>query len=312
MNDLTIVIGIPTFKRPEGLKHLLNSIAKQNIDCKFSVLVADNEGDNGVGLATVEQVRAEGYPYPLSAIPVNDRGISQVRNALMDEAFGRMGAEMLAMVDDDEWVEPQWLSSLIKVQKLTNADVVGGSVDPEFELTPPSWVKGLGIYYRIQRNTSGLVSIVEGTTNVLIHRKVYDTTPIERFDPFYSLVGGGDKEFFTRLKRRGATFAFAHEAKSYEIFGASRMTKKWAIERASRIGAADSRAFIQKKPTFLEWCKELSKVVGAIAVSMISYVLMYTKPHKQMKARLKIARQMGKIGAFFGKQKQVYREVHGK
>ncbi|GAA0670963.1 glycosyltransferase family 2 protein [Rheinheimera tangshanensis] len=311
MKNLKIVVGIPTFKRPHGLRRLLESVAVQIVDHELIVLVADNEGDGGIGLVTVQQILAERYPLQLSAIAVNERGISQVRNALMSEAFDNIGADMLAMIDDDEWVEPQWISALVKVQQQTKVDVVGGSVSPEFEVTPPNWIKGLNIYYQSEYDESGIVPLVSGTTNVLLSRSIIDKYPGERFDPYYSLVGGGDKEFFTRLKRLGATFAFAHEAKAHEIFGASRLTKKWAIERSYRIGAGDIRIISKNNPSTLTWIKETIKLIGAIVVSTVAFVLMIAVPHKRMKARLKFSRQMGKISALLGIQKQVYRNVHG-
>ncbi|MGP9801293.1 glycosyltransferase family 2 protein [Rheinheimera sp. NSM] len=311
MSQLKVVIGIPTFKRPQGVRRLLESISKQVAGFEPVVLVADNEGDGGVGLVTVQQIMAEGYPLPLKAIAVNERGISQVRNALMHEAFDNMQADLLAMIDDDEWVEPQWIAALVKVQQQTKADVVGGSVAPEFEVAPPAWAKGLNIYYQSEETTSGVIPLVSGTTNVLLSRHIVDAYPEERFDPFYSLVGGGDKEFFTRIKRRGATFAFAHEAQAHEIFGASRLTKKWAIERAYRIGAGDIRIISKSQPGLIAWCAEVFKFVAAIIVSSIMLIVMSGVPYKKMHARLKLARQFGKLSALWGRQREVYKKVHG-
>lgn len=312
MNNLRVVVGIPTFKRPKGLRRLLESIACQVADFELIVLVADNEGDNGSGLSVVKELLAEGYSLDLKSIAVHERGISQVRNALMYEAFNNMKADLLAMIDDDEWVESQWISSLVRVQQQTGADIVGGSVSPEFEISPPPWTKGLGIYYQIEAKQSGIVPLVSGTTNVLLSRSIADNYPGETFDPYYSLVGGGDKEFFTRLKHLGAVFAFAHDAQSHEIFGASRLTKKWAIERAYRIGAGDIRIISQNDPSLVAWLIELCKFSGAIPVAMIFYFLFFLVPSKKMKARLKIARQFGKLSALFGKQKHVYTTIHGK
>lgn len=311
MERLKVVIGIPTFKRPQGVRRLLESIRKQIATFEPVVLVADNEGNDGVGLATVQKMLDEGYPLQLKAIAVNERGISQVRNALMREAFDSMQADLLAMIDDDEWVEPQWIASLVKVQQQTKADVVGGSVAPEFEVAPPAWAKGLNIYYQTEETTSGVVPLISGTTNVLLSRSIVVKYPEERFDPFYSLVGGGDKEFFTRIKRRGATFAFAHEAQAHEIFGASRLTKKWAIERAYRIGAGDIRIISKSKPSLTVWCKEVFKFLAAVGISSILLIIMLGKPHKKMHARLKLARQFGKLSALRGTQREVYKNVHG-
>ncbi len=311
MESLKVVIGIPTYKRPIGLRRLLDSIASQVCNFIPVVLVADNEGDKGQGLQVVEQFKVEGYPWELHAIPVNDRGISQVRNAIMHYGFEHLGATHLAMIDDDEWVEPQWIAELVKVQLDTAADVVGGSVSPEFEFERPDWVQGLHIYYESNPGVSGRIALVQGTTNVLLARSIVERFPSEKFDTFYSLVGGGDKEFFTRIKSLGATFAFAHQAQAHELFTATRVTKKWAIERAYRIGAGDMRIIRKQKPDLVNWIKELLKLFVALVVSSFLSLLYLSVPHKHMKARLKLTRQLGKLSAFWGKQKAVYTNVHG-
>lgn len=311
MKSLKVVIGIPTYKRPLGLKKLLDSIALQDVDFMLTIVVADNEGDQGQGLKVVEETINSGYPFDLHAIPVNDRGISQVRNALIEYGFHQLHADNLAMIDDDEWVEKQWISELVKVQIQTGADVVGGSVAPEFEGGRPEWAQNLNIYYQTDSNESGPVELVQGTTNVLLNRGVVTKYPSERFDEFYSLVGGGDKEFFTRLKRRGATFAFSHLAQAHELFGASRMTKEWAIERAYRIGAGDMRIIMKNRPGLSTTVGELAKLLGAIFTSGLLLVVLRPFSSKYMAARLKLARQIGKISAIGGRQKEVYSKVHG-
>ncbi|MEE2024479.1 glycosyltransferase family 2 protein [Alkalimonas mucilaginosa] len=311
MESLKVVIGIPTYKRPVGLHRLLDSIAKQSCDFTPIVLVADNEGDGGQGLQVAEQMKTEGYPWELHAIPVNERGISQVRNALMQYGFEQLNATHLAMIDDDEWVEPQWIAELVKVQLATGAEVVGGSVSPEFETERPDWAKGLHIYYESNPGVSGKTELIQGTTNVLLSRSIIENFPTERFDPFYSLVGGGDKEFFTRIKRLGASFAFAHQAQAHELFTASRLNKKWAIERAYRIGAGDMLIIKKQQPGFLTWVKEFSKLFFALILSLCLVLIYWLVPHKSMKARLKFTRQLGKLSALLGKQKVVYNKVHG-
>ncbi|MEN3157068.1 glycosyltransferase [Alkalimonas sp. NCh-2] len=311
MGSQTVVIGIPTYKRPIGLRRLLDSIAKQSCDFTPIVLIADNEGDGGQGLQVAEQVKAEGYPWELHAIPVNERGISQVRNALMQYGFEQLNAIHLAMIDDDEWVEPQWIAELVKVQLATGAEVVGGSVSPEFETERPDWAKGLHIYYESNPGVSGKTELIQGTTNVLLSRSIIESFPTERFDPFYSLVGGGDKEFFTRIKRLGASFAFAHQAQAHELFTASRLTKKWAVERAYRIGAGDMRIIKNQQPRLLDWVKEFSKLSLALLISSLLALIFLPIPHKHMKARLKLTRQLGKLSALWGKQRAVYTNVHG-
>jgi len=312
MKNIKVVIGIPTFKRPEGLTLLLESIADQVVDFELVVLVADNDGVNGFGVNVVKLLNLSGYPFVLLGISVIERGISQVRNALMNEAFDNLQADFIAMVDDDEWVEPQWISALINTHYQTNADIVGGNVIPDFEIPPPDWLKELDIYYQRDEGVSRIVPFISGTTNVLLSRSLRVKNPTELFDTFYSLVGGGDYEYFTRLKNKGMVFAYSKEAKSHEIFGASRLTKEWAIERAYRIGAGNIRILLKNKPGLIKIILEVLKSLMAIALSLLYMIFKFRVAHKKMKARLLLSRQLGKISAVFGKQSKVYENVHGK
>lgn len=307
----TIVIGIPTFKRPQGLARLLASIATQQAPFIPHVLVADNEGDQGAGLRVVEEVRSQGFPFPLTAIAVPERGISQVRNALMKAAFETLAADALAMVDDDERVEPGWIAALVDMQAQGNFDVVGGTVFPEFEATPPRWSDSLAVYWRTVY-PAGSIDMIHGTTNVLLNRSLHERFPGALFDASFGLTGGGDKEFFTRLKREGAVFGFAADAVSHEFFDASRATKSWAVKRAYRIGSGDARIFKLYSTTFGEWAKEWVKLSIALALSPVLILVMSGSPAKQMRAVLMLTRQLGKLNGLFGKPPRVYETIHGK
>ncbi|MCB1750398.1 MAG: glycosyltransferase family 2 protein [Gammaproteobacteria bacterium] len=308
--SMLVVIGLPTCKRPQGLARLLDSIAKQRVDFEVQVLVADNDCEQQEGIKTVVRYQQQGFRFPLEAFVVPERGISQVRNALLQRAFVDCQADLLAMLDDDEWAEEEWLSSLVLVQRLTQADVVGGYVIPEFAVPAPDWVQGLPVYPVSKPQQSGYVRLIYGTTNVLLSKSILTRFPGQLFDPFYSLVGRGDVEFFTRLKKHGATFAFAHRARSHELFGASRLTKQWARERAFRDGAGDMRIMWLNNPSIKRVVIESGIIVVAGVVAGVQ-LLLRIKSHRRMAAQLLFMRQVGKIFGLFGKHKQVYRQIHG-
>jgi succinoglycan biosynthesis protein ExoM len=305
-----IVIGIPTFKRPKNLALLLASIAKQDYKNILYVVVADNEGENGAGLGVVNELIKAGFPFPLKCIPVSDRGISAVRNALMHEAFENLACDSLAMVDDDETVEKNWISELVIMQQTEQFDVVGGYVLPHFECPPPNWVKGLNLYYRPKLNP-GPVSQINGTGNILLHRRVHENFADNQFDLSLGLTGGEDRDFFTRLKNQGAIFAFTPTAISHEAIGESRLTIQWAKQRAFRIGAGDARIFKRYSSGYFAWFKEITKLLGAFIVSSLMIIFTMFSSHKRMFYILKIMRQRGKLNGLFGDPVEVYKQIHG-
>lgn len=307
-----VAIGIPTYRRPHSLKRLLASIAEQRTPFIPHVIIADNEGEGGAGYVAVCELQAEGnYPFPLHAIAVAERGISQVRNSLMQVGFGELRFDALAMVDDDEWVEPDWLVNLVEMHAKTGADIVSGHVLPEFEGTPPAWVKNLNLYWR-SRHAAGQVDMIHGTTNILMASSVYVRFSGEWFDPQFGLSGGEDKEFFVRLERRGARFAFAPQAISHEHFGASRMTMRWALERAYRIGSSDVRVLLLHSPSASSQKIEALRAFLAFFTGLAQFVICAWSPPRRTRGLIRMARQAGKISALLGRKTDVYTKIHGK
>ncbi len=304
-----VIIGIPTYKRPQGLSKLLESITK--LECsniELSVVVAENDQQHRAGAKLVTKV-SDNYPLPLASIDVSQRGISFVRNALLDAAFLDYEADFLVMVDDDEWVESKWLNALLETHFKTGCEVVGGNTLAEFEGEPPSWTKALAIYFPEQASLSQEIPLLESSASVLLHKCVYFGFGQQRFDPFYSVYGGGDKEYFTRLKAQGIKFASAHTAISHELFDGARVTKRWAQERAFRIGAADMRIILLHHRSNL-----LSEIIKILLATLVgaSGSLLSLNSRSRMKYWLLLQRQLGKLSGLLNKQKPVYEKVHGK
>src|SRR5262249_30352724 len=159
--------------------------------------------------------------FPLESFVVPERGIAQVRNALIARALERPEMMLLAMPDDDGAVDPDWLEQLLKVQRQTDADVVAGAVVPAFEEPPPEWVTNAP-GFRALRGATGPIDTIDGTGNTLFTRAVLARTGFPFFNPDYALTGGEDRELFTRMKRAGAHFAWCDEAIVRETMPPSR------------------------------------------------------------------------------------------
>ncbi|KTQ76028.1 hypothetical protein NS226_23295 [Aureimonas ureilytica] len=83
MTDL--VIGIPTFRRPALLTKLLESLRPEIAGRMVTVLVADNDCDPAIEALVAAFPREEGQRFVY--VPVSERGLSPVRNSLVDAAL---------------------------------------------------------------------------------------------------------------------------------------------------------------------------------------------------------------------------------
>src|SRR6185437_6195116 len=115
------------------------------------------------------------------------------RNRLVAEAL-KTDARFIAMIDDDEWPEPGWITEFLKAQRQTGADALQGSILFVQNRPGPKPLPDI-------RNPTGLTPMLQGAGNLLIRRQVLEEIPAPWFDPAFALSGGEDQDFFLRLKR---------------------------------------------------------------------------------------------------------------
>lgn len=301
---MQLLVGIPTHKRPELLRKCLRSIAAQTGELpSTSVFVADNDPNARQGVGVVQEMAAE-YPYPISSTVVAEPGISAVRNAILAEAR-RTGADFLAMIDDDEIASEQWLAKLLEVQETYKADVVGGPVSRDTPLTAPVWMRE-GIF-RVQDHKTGPISLVDATGNVLMSCRALDGARWPQFDPIYGLTGGGDKEYFLRLRNLGFRFVWSPDAKVDEPVPATRFTTGWYIRRQFRygnIGRQLDRTYGPGNGPSLLWA-----VTNLAASPLLAVIALH--PRGRLKALRRLAYSAGIIGSALGYRYYEYVERHG-
>src|ERR1700712_1329615 len=107
----SVIICIPTYKRPRMLARLLDKIALLQTDADVSVLVADNDAQTHAGHDLCNGLKH--YRWPLTAVIAHQRGIAQVRNTLIENAL-KSDAQFIAMIDDDEWPQADWIAQFLK------------------------------------------------------------------------------------------------------------------------------------------------------------------------------------------------------
>jgi GT2 family glycosyltransferase len=306
----SLVVAIPTYRRPQGLERLLRALAGLRTSAALRVLVADNDADRAEGHAVVARIKSQSYRWPLEVITVPQRGIAQARNALVAHALDHYRFDYLAMLDDDEWPDAGWIDAFLAVAGNTNADALHGAVLPDFEAEPGRWARacrGLAPW----RGTTGPVPMIHSTSNVLLRRAALAQLSRPYFDSRFALSGGEDKDFFTRLANARATFAWADDAIVHAHVPATRSTPRWALQRAFRIGNSDMRVFIKYRKGLLAHARESAKIAAALILSPPAAILFVPLASRRMAPLCKFARAAGKLAALFGARYDEYAVTHG-
>ncbi len=305
-----VTVCIPSFRRPKGLAKLLEALGALQTHAAVTIVVADNDGEKHEASDLCESVRSKGYRWPLDCIAVKERGIAQARNALVERALTAHKGQFVAMLDDDEWPQPQWLDEFLRVQKETNADALHGAVLRAFE-TAPSAAAADCADMRPWRNPTGALAMIESTSNIFLRRGCLERMPRPWFDPGFALTGGEDRDFFTRLRASGAKFAWADDAVIYAHVPASRATLNWALKRAYRVGNSDMRVFLKYRPKLGARSRELAKIAGVFALSPLMLAASAPIPARRGSALAKLYRAAGKTAALFGRHYNEYAVTHG-
>ena len=113
------LISIATYRRPDQLQRLLDSLAV-SVDSTADVVVVDN--DSEASAREVAQNHAVVKAYEVESEP----GIASARNRGLGFFTDDYGG--IIFVDDDEWVEPSWYQTLARYAESTAAGVVNGPV----------------------------------------------------------------------------------------------------------------------------------------------------------------------------------------
>jgi succinoglycan biosynthesis protein ExoM len=295
-----VAICIPTFKRPKMLKRLLEAIARLETQAKISVIVADNDGESHAGYDLCRALR--NYPWPLTAVMAERRGIAQVRNRLIEQSL-KTDAQFIAMIDDDEWPESDWIDQFLACARVTGADVLQGSI----LFGQASAADGHGDI----RRPTGPIAMLQGAGNILIRRGVLEDMHAPWFDPAFALSGGEDRDFFVRLERAGRRFAWSDEARAHGDVPETRANLGWLLRRAYSVGNSDMRVLLKHRLGLFRLGIEFLKIMASLLLSPLAAVILAASPNRRAIPLQKLFRAAGKLSAMAGTRYNEYAVVHG-
>jgi succinoglycan biosynthesis protein ExoM len=242
---MSIAICVCTYKRPQGLKRLLDSIARlQNDPATLHVCIVDNDAKGREGYRFIEENKNL-YPFKISCEVEETPGISYARNHTLRMAQ-KLDVQYLAFTDDDIEVSPLWLKDHVRVMETYNADLVSGKSEPLFEKAPSKDI----LYSSFFLNNfgcpaTGMQIDSAGTNNITIRKSVFDREGYDVFDTTLATSGGEDIDFTLMLSLKGYNLVQCSTGVVYETFPNERLSEDWILKRYFRGGSV--YAYILKK-----------------------------------------------------------------
>lgn len=216
-----------TYERPALLRQALDTVAAlAGIgDVDVEVVVSDNS-NGGTAAGTVAAFAAT-VPFPVRYVEAHPANISVARNAAVAAATG----DVIAFLDDDMQVDPDWLQAVLAGLAHTDCDVLFGPVRPRFEVPALAGPHAVAMFDRqlplptgtrlwaLGRNKRSGFPLA--TSNSVFRRAALagETAP---FDPALGDCGGEDYDLFCRLQRRGRKLGYLAEARTSEFVPARR------------------------------------------------------------------------------------------
>ena len=263
-----VSVCIATYRRPDGLRNLLESIGLQDVpsNLELEVLVVDNDPPSA---ESTVQAFHDACPFPVHYLSQTEPNISLTRNVAVDKAAG----DLIWFIDDDEVADPTCLRELFSAMHNFEADVVFGPVIPVFETPAPEWMKPL---HARPIHPTGSISQAHRTSNTLAR-----TSALRLVDgPFnraYGVTGGSDGLLFSQLERQGLKLVNSAEAIVRETVPPERATWDWLRARMRRMGqnygrqTASLEGGALKLPVLWMAAKALIQVLGWGGAAVINW-----------------------------------------
>jgi glucosyl-dolichyl phosphate glucuronosyltransferase len=252
MQNCLLSVIIPTLNRSKSLLTLLDSLALQKqVPFGWEILVVDN-GSTDDTRDEVKKIISK-MPVPLRYFYESKPGLHQGRHCGAQNAIG----EVIAFLDDDTILSPQWISG-VELILSKQADAVVSRILPSWEIPPPEWLINL-----INEGTFGLLTLLDigykpkridpsyvwGASFFIRHSLIFelggfhpDGMPLEML----RYRGDGESGFFRKFKNQGYIAWYDPQSVAYHRVPRERMTLEYLLKRSYNQGISDSFTQIRR------------------------------------------------------------------
>lgn len=310
--ELSVVVAVLTYKRPETLEKLLEAYASmskpQNVH--LQLLIIDND-QQGSAEPVIDRWRDR--VDDLLYVVESRRGIPVARNRALDEAMSRQ-ADALCFIDDDEYPDSRWIMDLLACWKKSGANLLGGPVvvapAPKGAST---WQKMINasLASRQERKNRGVEKAVAAngrytivTNNWLCDLKWLAKSAV-RFDESLLVTGGSDTAFFRAVRAAHCVTAWCPKAVVFETMGLERLSMTYQFKRGAYQSLTNFRIKNPQVDAKMIVPTILLSFLRAVLGVLLLFVPIFGRASPVMAVR-SIGWAAGRMMAVFGRHSKLY------
>ena len=319
---LKISVGVVTRNRPRMLQQLLGSWARMTLpeNAEVSFLVVENDSQLTIA-EVVEEFKTKLPNAKVTYDLETALGIPSARNRLLRLAIDE-GSDFLAMMDDDEVVDQNWLVALFGEQQRRDLDLVGGPVRTDESSQKLSFIQKINFRglvsraERVERNALNLfetgqdqfVTIV--TNNWLCRLKFLLENEIW-FDRSLAFSGGSDTKIYRAIQAHGGKTGWAPNAIVSEEIPVSRLSPRYHFKRGRDQSIAAYWTRENEGRKFLRLRLAVTSVIRVFSGIVRLLLVPFTRGRSFILAMRSFGASVGCILALFGRRSEHYRNVAG-
>ena len=224
---------VPTFRRPQPLRRVLESIARVEPPHRLQIAVRVVNNDARRELPGLEETLSS-IPFPTDVLHEPQPG----KSAALNTGIAASTADYIGFIDDDEELAPDWFRVVEQALEAGPVDFLGGRVLPIPGSEIPTWVPP-GYWAVLGTADSGLTERPYGPDfpgmlkggNAVISRATLD-----RVGPYSTELGPTadrrlfsceDEEMYLRLVDAGANGRYLPNLIVYHCLHADRLRKNY-------------------------------------------------------------------------------------
>ncbi len=288
---------------PRTLEHLR---AQDCPGLPWELVIVDNRSsDNTAEVARREWGEDTKAPAPMKIVREEKQGLSFARLAGLHAASG----EVIALVDDDNWLPPSWLGAVYRLfSDHPDVTIAGGPIEAACEVEPPTWFQhycGNFVIVDLAENSQYMQGPLPGA-GLCLRRKAWLDLLASGFQPLLtdrrgnSLSSGGDAELCYALMIQGHRVYYEKELRISHFIEAHRLQWSYLLKLQRAFGQqsvildAYNRIY-QGTPFHFSLPRELAATLFRIIRLRIKWLLTgsWRKPENVL--QVLIVNQLGRL-----------------